>query len=1309
VTATGRLVMAAERVDADPPQIAYITDDGVHRSGVVEGKACPLLAVHLLAGLVSLIHPHGKLASRSAIDKHMAAARRLVSFASDRGFTGGAPQLGRGALVEFWLVCQHMDELGSRAMLKAWDEETRGLHPQVRELLGGRTFKRGRQRHEPLSPYTEAEWARLLTTCRTHVHEAFTAHKTALEQAKLGEDPVTTGAWTDTNLSWLLAGTGPVAARHLRSLGARQETVKVVRPDWHRVREALFPRPRVVISYQLLFGAYSGIVPDGIDGLGLRDIEWAGDAQILLSYVKGRTAQESLNLPRNAVRLLERWLEHSALLRSFAAAEDREVLWLRDTSVRIENSKVSNISVRAWVRHHGLLDDAGEPLPINRQRIRTTFHSHRDRRAWSGSGRATIDPNHSPAVEGDNYLTASTPAQRNAIDSIIEDAQADLLRRARPPTVLTRADAVSLARDYPQTLARLQLNDAVIAELVGGKRDVFVAACADQLSGLHGPKGRPCPARPWVCLLCPLAIFTPRHATNLLRLKAFLRPAMAPDALRPVHGGVRPLRATDHRDPRPLRCRGPGGGGEPGRRHRRRTAAARRGANRVTHDVGFQGLPQLSPFAGADIAESAGWTILPSFVRPRFDNDAWDLRGVQGRPAHLPTCELVWDFTTIINPRWRLPVKELMFAYLVPRHPRVSQLAYAYRTPRAVATCAGRRHAVIEWLNWLTRQGVTSLRQVTQHNCDRYLAIRSNVHDKHGRLLRETSVTHKRSVVAAIMDLATYGEIFTSDSYAPDLRPWNRMRPAVVAGYKPTGENKTPPIPDARLQPLLAACLYIVEVLGSHVAELNERVREVPRRSGWTAGMRPRPTTAHMAQALQQHLDSGEPLPELVANQVQLRLKAGWDPADPLLQVSFQPLAERVGCREFRKTRLDDELRRLTEQTLTVVGVARPWSRDAEAVARADDAELVPWTAPLHTREVFDLVEVASNASLTVIAGLSGMRDCELSELVVGCRRSTEIAPGLIRYRIASKLIKGQPLGGLADEWVVVEQVHRAVALAERLRRGEEGTLLFGQIKFHARYTRSLRQWINGPAGRRLGLAPIPEGPVNVRMLRRTFAMELAHRPGGLLAAKTHLRHLSAVTSEGYAARPGGAQAKLLEEINEEEQERNLSLILAEFRNYQQGILPSGPGARDLTDFFSHVDRQITTEQASAPQIRHGDQDIRNLLAKRASTLHLGTANYCWFTDPGKALCLKLAGTPTADKPLAGMCDSARCRQATHHPCHRPVWQDTVNTNRTFIGTLGRTQKTERVRLQAELDRAQRVLDDLDAAAHEGKHADAHH
>jgi hypothetical protein len=145
----------------------------------------------------------------------------------------------------------------------------------------------------------------------------------------------------------------------------------------------------------------------------------------------------------------------------------------------------------------------------------------RSKSTWTGNARATIDPNHTAAVEGDHYLTATTPGQRHAVDTIIEDAQHDRLRRAHPPTVITDEDTAALARNYPQLLGVMNLDSSVIAELVSGSRDVFTAACADQLAGLHGPVGKPCPARPWVCLLCPLAVFAPRHAVNLLRLKAF--------------------------------------------------------------------------------------------------------------------------------------------------------------------------------------------------------------------------------------------------------------------------------------------------------------------------------------------------------------------------------------------------------------------------------------------------------------------------------------------------------------------------------------------------------------------------------------------------------------------------------------------------------------------------------------------------------------------------------------------------------------------------------------------------------------------
>jgi hypothetical protein len=71
-------------------------------------------------------------------------------------------------------------------------------------------------------------------------------------------------------------------------------------------------------------------------------------------------------------------------------------------------------------------------------------------------------------------------------------------------------------------------------------------------------------------------------------------------------------------------------------------------------------------------------------------------------------------------------------------------------------------------------------------------------------------------------------------------------------------------------------------------------------------------------------------------------------------------------------------------------------------------------------------------------------------------------------------------------------------------------------------------------------------------------------RPGGLVAAKIHLKHISVATTESYSSRPGEAQSELLAEVNKHEQERNLDLVLREFRNYQQGIMPAGPEAREV-------------------------------------------------------------------------------------------------------------------------------------------------
>jgi hypothetical protein len=124
--------------------------------------------------------------------------------------------------------------------------------------------------------------------------------------------------------------------------------------------------------------------------------------------------------------------------------------------------------------------------------------------------------------------------------------------------------------------------------------------------------------------------------------------------------------------------------------------------------------------------------------------------------------------------------------------------------------------------------------------------------------------------------------------------------------------------------------------------------------------------------------------------------------------------------------------------------------------------------------------------------------------------------------------------------------------------------------------------------------------------------------------------------------------------------------------------------------------------------VKRSDQELINLLVRRAGALHLGLANYCWFLDPGKALCLKLAQTSDHSRPLAGMCDSARCPQATHHPCHREVWATSAASSRAFISKIGRGQKTERARLTAEAERAEGIVAAIDAAALAADHGGTH-
>ena len=619
--------------------------------------------------------------------------------------------------------------------------------------------------------------------------------------------------------------------------------------------------------------------------------------------------------------------------------------------------------------------------------------------------------------------------------------------------------------------------------------------------------------------------------------------------------------------------------------------------------------PHRSPFAGIDVCRVAGLALPDRARRPVFDDDHWDFIEVIGLPKQMARFSRRFGFAAIIDSRWRLVAKELVVAMLAPRHPAVASLPRAYRTPLHLMTASGRLGELTRFLNWLTERGVASLGAVDGDCCEAYLAHRRYVHDDNGVVVGELGPATRRAAAQIVVDLVNHRELFTADRVAADLRPWGGATASSIAEM-PCGreQNKTPPLADIVLQPLLAAAGYLTNSLGPHAIELSRHVKQADqmwsaRSVGHVASSRvPR---AEITQLLVEYERKGEPLPLLPDHHVRNRLAAGWAADDPLTPIALGPLARQAGVKQFWGHWIP-QLRNQIEATLGVVGAQQPFGRGAVPIDRADGEGSTPWTVPLDRLQAIAVVGIVRTAAITLLAAVSGMRSSELMELHIGsCRPPEYFGPDLVRYRLASKVVKGQPLGGVVDEWVVIEPAYRATELLEQLHDNPQGAApLLGRFAFDIRY-KWFRNWVNGPSGQRLGLAPIPETRVNLRALRRTLAIELAYRPGGVLAAKLHLKHIAVATTEGYASRPGGAQAELLAEVNKHEAERNLELVWAEFRNYRQGVMPAGPGARELTDFFAHIDGRLTAVNAAPPKTQSSDRDVLNLLTKRARTLHL--------------------------------------------------------------------------------------------------------
>jgi hypothetical protein len=170
------------------------------------------------------------------------------------------------------------------------------------------------------------------------------------------------------------------------------------------------------------------------------------------------------------------------------------------------------------------------------------------------------------------------------------------------------------------------------------------------------------------------------------------------------------------------------------------------------------------------------------------------------------------------------------------------------------------------------------------------------------------------------------------------------------------------------LRPALLAGLFLVEVVGPHVAELMDRIRA--RRVKPLASSRPR--RGEFAELAQWHLATGQPLPQVDEHVVRERLAAGWGRQDPLLQVSFGELGRDMGTQQFRAREIQ-AVRDHAEAAVAKVGTAPYWARDAALVDRADGTGTTPWSLPLTSMQADDLAMIV--VQRLPFRGRSGQRN----------------------------------------------------------------------------------------------------------------------------------------------------------------------------------------------------------------------------------------------------------------------------------------------------------------------------------------------
>ncbi|MCX5124826.1 hypothetical protein [Streptomyces sp. NBC_00347] len=627
---------------------------------------------------------------------------------------------------------------------------------------------------------------------------------------------------------------------------------------------------------------------------------------------------------------------------------------------------------------------------------------------------------------------------------------------------------------------------------------------------------------------------------------------------------------------------------------------------------------------------------------PLLSEDIWDLRCV------LPRTWRTWrlDFTQIDDPLTRRTAKE----YVVSRLHRGS-LGLG---PLKATAAAGELRVFIAVIADLREVGALRLSAVGRTHLDAVLTK------------WKPSPSNAVRNITLLKHLAAHGPFLSEDRLG--VLPWNGRSAYGVAGMQRVkGENVTPRIPEEILAPLLRAAVFYVETASSDVLAAHQEVAALEAvRKGQNLG--PGQARERVLAFIAERRADGRGIPALpreTAHTVPDAVTADGVPQSP----NHRLISLLTGCGKAA------HLRPLMAEAGEDIGYEEggldtPMS-EWPATGR-------PWRPRFSPFTLANELSLLRTACWIVIAYLSGMRDVEVRELDRDCATTETGADGRPRYKLRGRVYKGKDrkLSGDEAEWVVLNVVHRAVAVLREINDdpghlfgydggGRNGYVLLSNMP---RRIRAFRDHLNElfstadelyiPLTATLAdkqdegdevEEDAPETTAlpwafDTRQFRRTLAWHIAHQPFGVVAGARQYKHAAITMFEGYA---GTSASGFADEVAAEEAVAKLDYVEDLYHDWNEGGASAGGSSQRVEAEFDRVRNEL----GDLPGAVASPARLRTLLHHLTRTLHPGVLNDCFY-QAESAVCRKRVKPLGRPVPMLDMC--MRCPNSRRSAVHAP-------------------------------------------------------